>query len=125
MINGNGYATGTFTFQYIDLWSSRWTWGGEEPPDVGSLVVINNGVKIFLDKSTPTLKVLLIDNASLIFDDTDDITLNVEYILILNGGHLQVGTASKPFQHHGGIKIYGHLRSIELPLCKFMIAGLS
>lgn len=117
-INGHGYATGSLIFQYLDLWSSRWTWGGEEPPDAGSIVSIDKGVKIFLDVSTPILKVLVIDNASLIFDDTNDITLNAEYILLLNQGHLQVGTAEKPFQHRGVIKMHGHLRSIELPICK-------
>ena len=120
LVKGNGYATGSSTFQYIDLWSSRWTWGGDEPPEAGSIVSVNQGVKIFLDISTPILKVLLIDNASLIFDDTSDITLNVEYILIVNGGRLQVGTATKPFQHRGSIKMYGHRRSIDLPLCAFI-----
>ena len=117
-INGSGYAIGSVYFQYIDLWSSSWTWGGEEPPEAGTLVIIENQETIYLDIETPILKVLVIDNATLIFDDFQNVTLNVEYIVLVNGGHLIVGTESNPFQHRGVIKMYGHLRSIELPICK-------
>ncbi|CAF4012065.1 unnamed protein product [Rotaria sp. Silwood2] len=115
-VNGNGYAISSVDFQYIDLWSSPWTWGGNEPPEAGTLVIIENYVTIYLDIETPILKVLVIDNSTLIFDDSQDVTLNVEYIVIVNGGHLQVGTESNPFQHRGIITMYGHLRSIELPI---------
>ncbi len=117
-INGSGYAIGSVYFQYIDLWSSPWTWGGEEPPENGTLVLINGQDTIYLDIETPILKVLIIDNATLIFDDFQDVTLNAEYIVIINGGQLIVGTESNPFQHRGIITIYGQLRSIELPICK-------
>ncbi|CAF1351069.1 unnamed protein product [Rotaria sordida] len=115
-IDGSGYAISSVEFQYIDLWSSPWTWGGNEPPEAGTLVVIDNYVTIYLDIETPILKVLVIDNATLIFDDSQDVALNVEYIVIVNSGHLQVGTESNPFQHRGIITMYGHLRSIELPI---------
>ncbi len=117
-INGSGYATGSFSFQYINLWSSRWTWGGYDPPEAGTVVSIDSGVTIFLDITTPILTALIIDNANLIFDDSQDVALNVEYIVIVNGGLLQVGTESNPFQHHATITLYGQLRSIELPICK-------
>ena len=61
---------------------------------------------------------MIIDNASLIFDDNQDVALNAEYILVVNGGRLQVGTEANPFQHKAVITMYGHLRSIELPICK-------
>ena len=75
--------------------------------------------QFYFDGHTPILKALLIDNATLIFDDHQDVALNVEYIVIINGGRLQIGTASNPFQHRAVITMYGHLRSIELPICKF------
>ncbi|CAF4657274.1 unnamed protein product [Rotaria sp. Silwood1] len=115
-INGSGYANTSAQFQYIDLWSSPWTWGGSDPPEESTLVVIENNVTIFLDIETPTLKALIIDNSTLIFDDSQDVALNVEYIIIVNGGHLQVGTNTEPFQHRAVITMYGHLRSIELPI---------
>ena len=117
-INGSGFAIGPLTFQYIDLWSSQWTWGGDEPPEAGTIVVIENQESIYLDIDTPTLRVLIIDNASLIFEDSQDVSLNVEYIIIVNGGSLQVGSESSPFEHRGVINMFGHLRSIELPICK-------
>jgi len=115
-INGAGNAVGSVNFQYINLWSSRWTWGGNDPPEEGTIVVIDNGKTVYFDTTTPILKAIVIDNGSLIFDDTQDVALNVEYIVIVNGGRFQVGTESNPYQHRAVITMYGHLRSIELPI---------
>lgn len=117
LVNG-GNAIGSAQFQYIDLWSSPWTWGGGPPPEQGTIVSIDSGKTVYFDTTTPVLKALVIDNATLIFDDSQDVALNVEYILVVNGGRLQVGTESSPFQHQAVITMYGHLRSIELPICK-------
>ncbi len=114
----NGNAISSAQFEYINLWSSPWTWGGEEPPEAGTIVVIDDGQMIYFDTTTPILKAVVIDNGSLIFDDNQDVALNVEYILVVNGGVLQVGTESNPFQHQAIITMYGQLRSIELPICK-------
>ena len=116
-INGSGYAQGSLLFEYIDFWSSPFTWGGEDPPEEGTLVIIENRETIYLDIVTPIIRVLVIDNATLIFEDSQDVELNVEYIVIVNNGHLIVGTQSNPFKHRGVITIHGHLRSIELPIC--------
>ena len=47
-------------FSYIDVWSSRFTWGGLSPPETGTFAVITKGQTILLDTSTPVLKMLLI-----------------------------------------------------------------
>lgn len=117
-VDGRGDAVGSVQYQYIDLWSSLWTWGGRAPPEEGTIVSIERGVTIFLDVSTPILKALVIDNATLIFDDHQDLQLNAEYILLIRGGRLQIGTALQPFQHQAIINLYGDLRSTELPICK-------
>ena len=117
VVNG-GNAIGSEQFQYIDLWSSPWTWGGDSPPEEGTIVSIDSGKTVYFDTTTPILKALIVDNASLIFDDNQDVALNAEYILIVNGGRLQVGTESAPFQHKAVITMHGQLRSIELPICK-------
>jgi hypothetical protein len=117
-VTNGGNAISSAQFQYIDLWSSPWTWGGEEPPEAGTIVVIDSGQTIYFDTTTPILKALIIDNASLIFDDMQDVALNAEYILVVDGGVFQVGTESNPFQHQAVITMYGQLRSIELPICK-------
>ncbi|KAK7105773.1 hypothetical protein V1264_017108 [Littorina saxatilis] len=47
-----------------------------------------------------------------------DLELHADNILITDGGALQVGTEAKPFpeQYTAVIKLYGHLRSKELPI---------
>jgi hypothetical protein len=103
-------------FQYIDLWSSIWTWGGLPPPGEGEIAVIGPNQYIYLDTSTPVLKGLIIQSGSLIFDDNQDIELNVEYIIITDGGKFQVGSKEQPFQHKAKITMYGSVRSLELPI---------
>jgi len=103
-------------FEYIDLWSSRFTWGGYQPPEEGEIAVIGPNQHIYFDAVTPVLKVLIIQNGSLTFDDYQDVSLSVEYILLIDGGRLQIGTAEKPFEHKAVITIHGHRRSIELPI---------
>ncbi|KPP78019.1 fibrocystin-L-like, partial [Scleropages formosus] len=102
-------------FFYIDVWSSKYTWGGLSPPEAGMFVVITKGQTILLDTSTPVLKMLLIQGGTLVFDEAD-IELQAENILITDGGHLQVGTETAPFQHKAIITLHGHLRSQELPI---------
>ncbi|CAF3664415.1 unnamed protein product [Rotaria sordida] len=115
LVNG-GNAVGSILYQYIDLWSSPWTWGGDTPPEAGTIVAIESGKTVYFDTITPILKAVIIDNASLIFDDNQDVSLNAEYILVVNGGRLQIGNETNPFQHRAIITMYGHLRSIELPI---------
>ncbi|XP_056378584.1 fibrocystin-L-like [Hyla sarda] len=115
-IDGQGIAKmDNADFFYIDVWSSKYTWGGESPPDEGSMAVITAGQTILLDVSTPVLKMLLIQGGTLVFDEAD-IELQSENILITDGGTLQIGTEEAPFQHKAIITLHGHLRSPELPL---------
>ncbi|KAK2836335.1 hypothetical protein Q7C36_014204 [Tachysurus vachellii] len=102
-------------FFYIDVWSSRYTWGGQSPPEEGSFAVITKGQTILLDVSTPVLKMLLIQGGKLIFDEAD-IELQAENILITDGGALQIGTENMPFQHKAIITLHGQIRAPELPV---------
>ena len=107
---------GSVKFQYIDLWSSKFTWGGDEPPREGDLAVIGFGQHIYFDMATtPVLKGLIIQGGSLIFDDNQDVALNAEYVIVVSGGKLQVGTEDAPFRHKAVITMHGHVRSVELP----------
>lgn len=117
-ISGYGKAANNLTFQYMNRWSSPWTWGGQYPPSTGSLVTIDKNVTIFLDISTPILKVLVIDGATLIFDSQEPLNLRAEYIILINGGRLQIGSESQPYERQARIQLYGNRRSIELPICK-------
>ncbi|PWA19457.1 hypothetical protein CCH79_00020609 [Gambusia affinis] len=102
-------------FLYVDVWSSRFTWGGLPPPERGSLAVIAKGQTVLLDTSTPVLKMLLIQGGTLMFDEAD-LELQAENILITDGGRLQIGQEGAPFQHKAIITLHGHLRSPELPV---------
>ncbi|XP_044191170.1 PKHD1 like 1, tandem duplicate 1 [Thunnus albacares] len=102
-------------FFYIDVWSSRFTWGGLSPPEKGSFAVITKGQTILLDVSTPVLKMLVIQGGTLVFDEAD-IELQAENILIADGGRLQIGQEGAPFQHKAIITLHGNLRSPELPV---------
>lgn len=75
-------------FEYIDLWSSRFTWGGEDLPARGDSVYIKTGQTVFLDMSPPELNLLLIEGA-LLFSDEQNLHLQAKYIFI-NNGTLQV-----------------------------------
>ena len=45
---------------------------------------------MYLDEDTPLLKALLLRGGHLVFDDSQDVTLKAEYILILGGGSITV-----------------------------------
>ncbi|XP_069121982.1 fibrocystin-L-like [Argopecten irradians] len=116
-IAGNGKAIQTGAdYHYVDVWSSVFSWGGVSLPTDGDLVVIAAGQTIYLDTTTATLKMLLIQGGELIFDDNQDVELKAEIILVTNGGLFQVGTEQAPFQHKATITLYGHHQSKELPI---------
>jgi len=98
------------------LWSSKYTWGGADPPSAGDLVVIGSSQTIYFDAQTPILTGVIILGGSLIFDDMQDVSLQAEYIIIAANGTLQIGTEQQPFTHNAVITMYGNVRSIELPI---------
>ena len=107
------------------MWSSKFTWGGLNPPGEGELVVIGPNQHIYFDAvNTPVLKGIIIQGGSLIFDDNQDVSLNAEYILILDGGKLQIGTEEKPFVNKATITMFGSVRSTELPIYGAKVIGI-
>ena len=90
-IQGKGYAfhsQGPVLYEYVDRWSSVYTWGGGPVPQEGESVYIKAGQTVILDISTPILNLILIEGA-LLFDDSQDVHLQAKYIFI-NYGKLQV-----------------------------------
>eukprot|EP00794_Sanderia_malayensis_P006709 gene6709-7471_t len=49
------------SFFYVDVWPSKFSWGGKDPPAAGSFVQIKAGQKMLIDTDTPVMKMLLID----------------------------------------------------------------
>jgi hypothetical protein len=62
-------APGAVTYEYVDLWSRRTTWGGGDPPVEGDMVLVPNGTTVLLDVSPPLLSALVLEG-DLVFDDT-------------------------------------------------------
>lgn len=107
------------------MWSSKFTWGGLNPPGKGELAVIGPNQHIYFDAAnTPVLKGVIIQGGSLIFDDNQDVSLNAEYIIILDGGKFQVGTEEKPFVNKATITMFGSIRSTELPIYGAKVIGV-
>jgi hypothetical protein len=58
-------------YSYVNLWSARTTWGGNNPPLAGEAVVVNIGDYIVLDVSPPLLDLVLV-LGTLAFDDSQE-----------------------------------------------------
>ena len=81
------------------------------------MAVIGPNQHIHFDAAnTSVLKGLILQSGSLTFDDNQDVHLNVEYIIITDGGKLQIGSEQQPYEHKAQITLYGSVRSIELPI---------
>ena len=119
-VEGKGFASSEgVTFWYVDLWSSRFTWGNEDPPSEGQFVVVPRGQTLVLDTVTPVLSYLLVQGGALIFDEEaidNQVELHTHGMLITNGGRLEVGTEDKPFQAKTQIVLYGDVLSTEVPV---------
>jgi hypothetical protein len=67
-IPGRGDALCSSTYEFVDLWSRRSTWGGADPPSAGDSVVLPAGTNVVLDVSPPLLHTLVLEG-SLRFDE--------------------------------------------------------
>ena len=119
---GNAIVPDGLTYQYVDRWSSIYTWGGQEPPLEGESVYIKEGQTVFLDTDTPVLNLILIEGA-LIFEDEQDMHLQAKYIFI-NNGKLQIGTEDNPFSHNAIITLHGNVRDPEIPIYGAKVIGI-
>lgn len=68
-----------------------------------------------MDVSTAYLSVLLIRGALIWDTEVADIELSAEYILIVDG-KFELGTEDNPMMLPARITLYGHHRSIRLPI---------
>ena len=119
-VEGKGFAQSeNITFWYVDLWSSRFTWGNDDPPREGEFVVIPRGQTLVLDTVTEVLAYLLVQGGELVFDDEaadNQVELHTHGMLITDGGKLIVGTEDAPFQAKTQIVLYGDVLSTKIPV---------
>lgn len=122
-VRGKGLALSEgIYYEYIDLWSSPYTWGGSSPPIQGDSVYIKRNQVVFLDIDTPILNLILIEG-ELVFQDTRDLHLQAKYIFI-NHGKLQIGTEENPFRHKAIITLHGNVRDPEIPIYGAKVLGV-
>ncbi len=60
--------TPQISYEFVDLWSRRTTWGGGDPPIEGDSVLIPAGTTVLLDVSPPALYAVGVEG-NLRFDD--------------------------------------------------------
>ena len=71
-------ASSSSSYQYVDLWSRRSTWGGNTPPVEGDAVFIPAGTTVVLDVSPPRLSLLVVEGNLMLDPDVGaDIHLQV------------------------------------------------
>jgi len=114
---GTAAATAEATYEYIDLWSRRTTWGGAGYTipgleTAGDSVWIQNGQRILLDCSVRLY--MLIVQGVLQFDRVN-INLDANYIFVM-GGSFIVGTEREPFMQKAVITLHGSPVSQEIPV---------
>ena len=74
------------------------------------------GQHVLLDVSPGRLYLLLL-TGTLEFDRVEGLHLEATYILVKGAkGHLKIGTAKTPFQQRATITLYGHVKSLEIPV---------
>ena len=83
---------------------------------VQRVVWVPAGQHVLLDVSPGRLYLLLL-TGTLDFDRVEGLHLEATYILVKGPkGHLKIGTANKPFQQRATITLYGHVKSLEIPV---------
>ena len=103
------------------LWSDPTTWTGTANispstgvPQAGDAVTIPSGVTVCVDVDTADLGMVNI-SGTLTADDTVDVELTADGIMVMNGGLLEIGTEANPFEHKFTFTINGADPGFYLP----------
>lgn len=109
---------GDVTFEFVDLWSRKTTWGGQHPPREGESARIPPGIKVVLDETPPKLGIIFVEGVLEFDDDQPVLELHANYILVTQGGHLKVGTEMQPYKASSTatIVLHGQPHNPELPI---------
>nr|XP_033792609.1 fibrocystin isoform X3 [Geotrypetes seraphini] len=98
--------------QFCALWSRNSSWLSGHPPQDGDNVTVEQGQTLLLDSSTCILNLLHVKGGKLLFVGPGPIYLHAHYILISDGGKLQVGSSLQPFLGKAQIHLYGSSHSV-------------
>jgi len=87
-------------------WSNRSTWSDLQVPGGNDHVVIKTGETVVLDADA-TVKGIIIDGGELLVEDSSDLQLVADWVLVINGGLFQVGTERVPHQNDFTLELTG------------------
>ncbi|KAM4043868.1 fibrocystin [Anomaloglossus baeobatrachus] len=108
---------------FCGLWSRNSSWPSGHPPLDGDNVTVERGRALLLGDRTRLLHRLHIKGGKIIFIGSGFVDLRAHYILISDGGELQVGTISEPFTGKANITLYGS--SYTAPIHPYGVKFLS
>ncbi|KAM6459801.1 fibrocystin isoform 3-T3 [Liasis olivaceus] len=103
----------TFQIQFCGRWSKNVTWLNGHPPQDGDTVTVERGHILLLDTNTSILNMLHVKGGKLAFIGPGPLELHAHYILVSDGGELQVGSPKKPFCGIAHIHLHGSAYSEE------------
>ncbi|NXI68982.1 PKHD1 protein, partial [Anseranas semipalmata] len=97
--------------QFCGRWAEDSSWPAGHQPRDGDSVTIEEGRTLLLGTTTATLNLLHLKGGKLLFTGPGPVELHAHYILISDGGELQVGSSEAPFHDKAHIYLYGSLHS--------------
>ncbi|XP_030346033.1 fibrocystin isoform X2 [Strigops habroptila] len=100
--------------QFCGQWDKDSSWTAGHQPRDGDNVTIEEGRTLLLGTTTNNLNLLHLKGGKLLFTGPGPVELHAHYILISDGGELQVGSPETPFHHKAHIYLYGSLHSPPL-----------
>ncbi|NXD80162.1 PKHD1 protein, partial [Halcyon senegalensis] len=100
--------------QFCSRWEEDSSWPAGHQPRDGDNVTIEEGRTLLLGTTTTILNLLHLKGGKLLFTGPGPVELHAHYILISDGGELQVGSSETPFRHKAHIHLYGSLHSPPL-----------
>ncbi|XP_063186731.1 fibrocystin isoform X2 [Chroicocephalus ridibundus] len=103
-----------FGLQFCGRWDEDSSWPAGHQPRDGDNVTIESGRTLLLGTTTNKLNLLHLKGGKLLFTGPGPVELHAHYILISDGGELQVGSPKAPFRHKAHIYLYGSLHSPPL-----------
>ncbi|XP_027528473.1 fibrocystin isoform X1 [Neopelma chrysocephalum] len=100
--------------QFCGQWDEDSSWPAGHQPRDGDNVTIEGGRTLLLGTSTSVLNLLHLKGGKLLFTGPGPVELHAHYILVSDGGELQVGSTEAPFPHRAHIYLYGSIHSPPL-----------
>ncbi|GMG84204.1 hypothetical protein LNKW23_34180 [Paralimibaculum aggregatum] len=88
----------------VERWSDPATWGGALPGP-GDVVVIEAGRTVLLDTDVALAGLMV--HGTLVAEDSRDLALATDWMMVMDGGDFIVGTADAPFVHEFTLTLTG------------------